>query len=200
MVEEVQLREVERNELTDIRVFLEHYLPETVSAYNTLLMMKAGLLPFAKVLVPVDPNELRVVFLCYSQPVQEETYLFCCLESDMELLEKSLRALDWSKEITFSAAPRAFWSIIAKVAEEKNATYKMDVRVEHLSLTWDRNLALQWEERITDDYDIKILGIEHAEVVNDSWRYKGLHTLMKIKEWINLARGFGIFVPHVIRS
>ncbi|CAG0904204.1 unnamed protein product [Darwinula stevensoni] len=198
MLDKVQLRPVEKYELKDLKDLLEPYLPENVAVHNVVSMMHAGLLPATKAFLPVPPSKPHVVILSYlewqqSQPIQDHTYLFCCLESDLKLLEDCLRTLDWSKRMTFGAVPRSLWDTIEKISQEMGASYKLESHVEKLEYVWERGLALTWDGRIPDDLEIKPLSIEHAEIINDRWKYKGPNTLTRIKDIAKSACGFGIF-------
>ncbi|CAG0895028.1 unnamed protein product [Darwinula stevensoni] len=55
---------------------------------------------------------------------------------------------------------------------EKGASYELESHVEKLEYVWERGLALKWDGRIPDDMEIKPLSIEHAEIINDRWKYK----------------------------
>ncbi|CAG0887402.1 unnamed protein product [Darwinula stevensoni] len=153
------------------------------TAYNIVVSMQKGLLPSSKALVPSLPRKPQVVFLSF-------TYVFFCLESNLELLEECLRTLNWSERITFAAVPREFWKTISRVAEEKRASCELSAQGEYGGFAWERGLALRWDGSLPDDVEIKKLRAEHAEMVNDTWRFKGPKTLARVHEKINLDRGF----------
>ncbi|CAG0901137.1 unnamed protein product [Darwinula stevensoni] len=179
MTEEVKLRVVERNELKGLQEHLQTYLPESVTAYNILVMMQAGLLPSTKALVPALPNDPNVVILSYPEwqryPVQEPTYIICCIGSDLELLEKCIKTLDWRERFTFSVLPHRYWDIVTKVGREKCASPLMEGPDAILELICDRHLALKWNERIPDDLEIKKLSVEHADLVSND-QMNGKHS------------------------
>lgn len=198
MQEQDILVEIPNEDLPNLRDLYSKQLPFATHVYsflNTAMkwMKVSPEKSYIKIFSPNGDWRRDGTFVALLQWSCYDLFVFT-LEETCERLEHALmttQRIDWSQVILFYAVHQNHTDTVYKVLD------KLELKVEHSTKTdfwWmPKEQASQLTVACPENFEIKILKPEHAEIINEIWPHRYPGSVNYLRTFIEMNGGHGVF-------